>query len=402
MKLSEISKDDYLYTRMYLKIIELAKSATSINKSDMMYMIDIFYDYNFFLCRDKIYVVKEDVKYENQNPVIDSIKLTELYKVTLFKDYPKTINDVEIKTIIKDETVSGITAEQILEWIDEPCDITKEIDAPFYEVIKYLKSYNRDSFRDNRYIFYSKQDEDICFDYDYFYAYDTKTDTEIKLYTKPQSIGYGFVELQEFPPQKLNEVFIEDNVKLSAYQKRQCKKSFLEFVNQDNEYFKTKNYWVMKLVWLAIQPILILREWSSCCVFGWKNLNFKEIKNIQVYDFPKPNEEPSFYLTDDIWGYCSTKIATLHFKSATYHFNGIYKRLYAKRKCWKLDKDSIKELMNFLNSPIDKNEEYFREIGVKTNWQRLINRYNENTTVGNELEKLPLDLPIPNYMELAE
>ena len=390
---------------MYLKIIELTKSATYINKSDMMYMLDIFYDYNFFLCRDKIYVAKIYVEWENDNPIIETIKLTELYEVTLFKDYPKTSNDIDIKTIIKSKTESDLTSEQFLEWIDEPCDINKKIDLPFYEIIKYLKSYNKCTFKNNRYIFYSKQNDEVCFDYEYFYAYDTKNKTELKLYCKAGIIrnNEGPDNWQTIPPKELKDVIIHDK-KMSVYQKRQCKRAFLEYINQNNEYFNVENYWVMELVWLAIQPILILREWSSCIVFPRRdkdNEQGKFLNNIYVYDFPKRNEEPSFYITQNgRYGFEATKIATLCFKEPKYHFKDIYKRNYAKRKCWKLSKEEIEKLMDFLNSKPDR--ELSEEYGIKTNWQALIKRYNDNTASVNEVETLPINLPLPNYLELLE
>ena len=56
--------------------------------------------------------------------------------------------------------------------------------------------------------------------------------------------------------------------------------------------------------------------------------------------------------------------------------------------------------MDFLNS--EPNKELSEEYGIKTNWQVLIHRYNENTAEGNGLPKLPINLPLPNYLELLE
>ena len=55
--------------------------------------------------------------------------------------------------------------------------------------------------------------------------------------------------------------------------------------------------------------------------------------------------------------------------------------------------------MDFLNSKPGR--ELSEEYGIKTNWQALIKRYN-NTASINEVETLPLNLPLPNYFELLK
>ena len=122
-----------------------------------------------------------------------------------------------------------------------------------------------------------------------------------------------------------------------------------------------------------------------------------------------------------------TKVAVINFKSPTYHIKGIYKRGNTKAKRWELTKKEIKELVNFLNSPSDRADDYgsgqlyeaYKKY-VKNNWQQLIFEYNHNTAGWGwgdsefdippekdtdrftEIEALPFDLPMPDYTELIK
>ncbi len=65
-------------------------------------------------------------------------------------------------------------------------------------------------------------------------------------------------------------------------------------------------------------------------------------------------------------------------------------------------------LTNFLSEPFDsKKTAWYKKTGkdvrfddIKTNWQWLILEYNDNT--GCNYEELPLDLPQPDFMQLAK
>ena len=302
---------------------------------------------------------------------------------------------------------------KILQWIDEPCDLNEIINNPYYEVIKFFNSYTKETFKTKRYLFYSKKDNDYSF-INNLYAFDLKKHIEMKLYTFD---NYSEITRAYMPPLKLSNIVVDDlSQNLSNYQKRECKKAFIELANIKNSYFKVQHYWVMELIKLAIQPVLVLHEWDCHRCFFIPKL----FGNIWVYDIPSRDEEPSFFITDKNF----TKVAVLKFKSPEYLFKGIYKRAMAKAKGWELTTKEIKELMYFLNSPSDRADEYgsgqlheaYKKY-VKTNWQQLIFEYNHNTAgwgwgdegfevppsgKPNGLEPLPLDLPMPDYTKLIK
>ena len=64
--------------------------------------------------------------------------------------------------------------DNFLFWIDSPCDINEKIDAPFYEVIKYLNRYTKDTFKKDRYCFYPENDDNYN-DMMNFHAVNEKT-----------------------------------------------------------------------------------------------------------------------------------------------------------------------------------------------------------------------------------
>ena len=78
-----------------------------------------------------------------------------------------------------------------------------------------------------------------------------------------------------------------------------------------------------------------------------------------------------------------------------------------KRNHWDIDRTTLERLVKFLKAPYgsskltkitSSNKDYGNG---KTNWQRLIELYNENTAQYNKkYEKLPLDLPLPDYTKL--
>lgn len=399
MKLKTIKSKqcDTTYTKYVFKALDLIKNKCQIPQSAVMFFLGYFHFGQVFLCNGIIYVAKTSMEYsETREPVVETMVLTELYKVC--------INDFEVKTVLGGKTLSF---ETITGWLEQPCDLNYEIDNTYSEVINYLNDYSRETFKTERYLFYFKKDNDYNF-INNIYAYDVKNQAEMKLYVPYK---WDNTEQKEVTPIELKDVIVEDlSGKLSVYQQRQCKKAFLKLANEENQYFKTKNYWVMELVKLSIQPVLVLHEWSCHRCFSKPKL----FGNIWVYDIPCADEEPSFFITDEYF----TKVAVLKFKKPEYLFKGIYKREMAKSKGWKLNEQEIKDLIEFLNSPSNRAEEYGKgklydgyKKYVKTNWQQLIFEYNKNTAywdfdepivgkVKGEIEQLPFDLPIPNYTKL--
>ena len=401
MKLKTVKEKqgDTNYTKYVFKALNLIKNKCHISQTATMFFLGYFHFGQVFLCNGKIYVVNTKTNYsKNREPLVNTMILTELYEIE--------INNYSFKVILGDETLAK---ETITNWLEQPCDLNYKIDNTYQEIIKYLNNYSKETFKTDRYLFYSKKDNDYNFTNN-IYAYDLKNKAEIKLY-----IPYKWdnTEQKEVTPTELKDVIAENlSGKLSVYQQRQCKKAFLKLANEENQYFKTKNYWVMGLIKQAIQPVLVLHEWSSHRCFTEPKL----FGAIWVYDFPSVDEEPSFFIADEHF----TKVAVLKFKSAEYLFKGIYKREMVKAKGWKLNKKEIKELMEFLQSPSNGMNDYgsgkfydgYKKY-VKTNWQQLIFEYNHNTAywdigeqingkVEGKIEQLPFDLPMPDYTKLAK
>ncbi len=414
MKLKTIKEKlgDTHYTKYVFQALNLIQDKCNLNKTSTVFFLGYFYFGQIFLYDNILYVANISMD-SAIDPDVSTMKLTELYRIKLLKDYPVNQEDINCEAIITNRK-NLFTPEKFLFWIDEPCDINYEIDKPYYEIIKFLNNYTKETFRTERYLFYSKKDNDYNF-INNIYAYDLKNQAEMKLYAiekDPNNDG------NYIPPQELKDIAIDDlSGKLSIYQQRQCKKAFLKLANQKNSYFDTKNYWVMELVKLAVQPVLILREWSLHRCFCKPKL----FGHIWVYDFPEADEEPSFMIIDDYF----TKVAVLSFFTPVNQNKNIYKRYMAKAKSWQLNKDEVQNLIEFLNAPCSgvcsgrKYEKDFEKY-AKTNWQKLIFEYNHNTAgwgwgdTGfdippekdtnreSDVQALPFDLPIPDYTKLLK
>ena len=332
---------DEHYTKYVFKEIDLIKKECKISQSSAAFFLGYFYFGQIFFIDGKVYVASSEM---NSNPYqqldISTMVLSELFEIKLLKKYPKTIAEIDVKAIIANPTENNFSADKFLNWIDEPCDITVEVDLPYYEVIEFFSEYSNETFRTERYLFYSKQDEDYGF-INNIYAYDTKCNAEIKLYIPDKRTN---IEGESFllSPQSVRDIVVENlSGKLSLYQQRLCKVAFIKLVNEYNVEFNIKNYYLMELVKLAIQPVEFLHEWSSHRIFTGsieeKSYN-KRFTNIWVYDRPSKKETPSFFITDSPYAYDTTKIAVLNFKSPTYNVESIYKRYNVKFKGWKLDR----------------------------------------------------------------
>lgn len=397
------------YTLALEKEISLIKKKCNLKNTDVMYFLGHYMWHEMFLCKEKLYVACVFCEYDdNKHKIISTMDFNGLYKITLHKDYPKALKDITFEPIIIKDPRNTFTPDNFFDWIDMPSEINTEVDLPYYEVIKFLNSYAKETFRTNRYLFYSKWDGDSNFVTN-IYACDIKNQTELKIYIPDKWQGNKIAA-----PSEVKDLVVDDlSGKLSNYQKLQCKKDFLNFANEINPTYELKNYWLMELAKLAVQPIDELHEWSIHRIFCNRVFN-----NIWVYDFPDKDEEPYFMIIDEWF----TKVAVIDFKSPTYHIKGIYKRGNVKAKKWKLDKSYILDLIAFLNAPSDRiNDEYYQgsyKKYIKTNWQQLIFEYNHNTAGWSwgdtgfdvppekdtgrvaEVEVLPFDLSIPDYTEL--
>jgi len=328
----------------------------------------------------------------------------------LLKEHPKNNDDIIFHIVKRDKL--EYSRLEFLNWIETPSTINVEIDLPYYKVIKFLQNYNSKTFKTDNFLFYSKKDDEFCYTLN-FYAKDLKNNIELKLYVPDKVAEQENGEWKTIPPQKVYDILIDDlGNNISNYQKLKCKKEFLKLANQYCNELDTKNFFALELVKQTIQPVEYDSGWAVCRVFAGKN----KFNNIWISDFMLKDEEPYFMITDSkvTWG--AGKIACIDIKTPTYHKarikGNIYKQGIVKFKNWKLDKEYIKELMEFLNSPAVIKEYYtnFFKKHVTTNWQHLIFMYNHNTAEwGWDDEILPpdeakgqisFDLPIPNYMEL--
>ena len=190
---------------------DLVKNKCHIPHAATMFFLGYFHFGQVFLCNGKIFVANTKMDYsENREPHVNTMVLTELYEIET--------DNYSIKTILGDKTLS---AKTIKEWLEQPCDLNYEIDNQYSEVIKYLNQYSKETFKTDRYLFYSKKDKDYNITNN-IYAYDLKNQAEMKLY-----IPYKWdkKEQKAVTPTELKDVIVEDlSGKSSVYQQRQCRK----------------------------------------------------------------------------------------------------------------------------------------------------------------------------------
>lgn len=389
-------KDEYC-TKLLLSLADIVKNKCKIPSSKRMFIFNGWNGREYFLCDDKVYIVNFAFKRN------EKLILTSLYVVTL-----KNEEVVNFETIIPDDTTPIFkefygtkidktkklyTKEDFLVWYNSPCEINEFVDVSYKAAIDFLQNYSKTTFKTDRYLFYAKRDKDLswCF---FIYAKDLKTGADLKIYTPGG--------LEAYFPDNPRKVFIEDlSGELSKYQLRQCKKDFMEFCNQDCIELGVKNFWALDFVKQCIQPVEKDHGWFICWVFEGEF----EFDNVWVDDFLGYDKKPYFLVSDKKRKL--TKIAAIDFFEPKYKSIDIYKSGTFKRNHWDIDKETLEKLIEFLKAPYVYENTYFykkhKEKGVeddiKTNWQFLIQRYNDNTgDIRNE--SLPLDLPMPDYMEI--
>ena len=409
------SKDTHL-TKFVFKQIELIIEILEIPKNTRVYFLGYSREFNYFLYKNKVIIsswnCERDIK---QDYIVDTMEITDLYTIALPREeYPYTNNWVEFRTIKQTTNSHGVG--KFMGMCTYPSIITVEVDSPYYKVIKFLQSYNLKTFKTDNFLFYPKKDNEFCYTLN-FYAKDLKNNIELKLYVPDKVVEQENGEWKVIPPKTTYDILIDDlGNNISNYQKLKCKKEFLKLANQYCAELDTKIFYALELVKQTIQPVEYIYGWQVHRVFCGKH----KFSQIWVADFmlnsKKGREQPYFMITDyPLFGKI-TKVDCLDIKTATYHKarikGNIYKQGIVKFKNWKLDKEYIKELMEFLKSPAEINEyctNFFKK-HVTTNWQQLIFMYNHNTAEwGWDDEILPpdeakgqisFDLPIPNYMEL--
>lgn len=397
------------FAEFVFKTIDLLKEIVCIK--DTVYYLGYKKSLLYFLSSKTVYVLSVDMKYSNdENILLETIKIDSLYSIKFLNKSLESESDIEFTTLVSGKVT--YTPKDFLDWVTSPCDINIEIDVPFFDVIRFLNIYTKETFKTKRYIFYSKRDDDYSYIMN-FYAYDKKTKAEMKLYVQ----DCWDENRKEFRiPNSFTEITVEVlSGSVSSYQKRDCKLEFLKLANQvyDNGIIAENYYWLMELVKLTIQPQESTSGWAIHRCFAGEDIPFK---NIWVDDYFDSDEEPYFFITDSDYTWDTKKVATINFKSATYHSTGFYKQGKIKLKKWELEKDYLKKLTDFLKSPakIDDSRKTFYGDWVKTNWDMLIFEYNHNTAcwynkkispdkdknIPSDIEALPFGLPIPDYTQI--
>ena len=95
MKLKTIKKqtNDKHYTKYVFKTADLLKKLCNLSNSANIFFLGYFYFGQVFLCNSKFFVVNTEIQYtDKREPFLESIKLTEVYKITLRIIYEYNFN----------------------------------------------------------------------------------------------------------------------------------------------------------------------------------------------------------------------------------------------------------------------------------------------------------------------
>ena len=392
-------KDKYC-TKFIIAQINAVKKYFNIPNSKRVYALGWWCDRDYFLCDNKVYAVYFDhtdndpYKQEINSAYIITLKNEDVCNFEIIKPDDTTSKFEEIRGIKIDRTRKVLTTEHIKLWLDSPCCVNEFVNVSHKKAIDFLQNYKKDTFNQGRYLFYAKRDDDFTWTY-FIYAYDLLTKTELKIYVDDY--------IQTEFPERLSEIYVKDlSGKLSDYQKLQCKKAFFEYCREECSELKAPNFYALEFVKQCIQPIEKDRGWAVDRPF----LCNSEFDNIWIDDVLRYDEKPYFLVCNNNQR-TITKIAVLDFYKPEYKSTEPYINAFMKRNHWDMDKATLERLVKFLQEPWNTtkydfcNEEYKNKI--KTNWQRLISLYNDNTAEYQEhYEKLPLDLPMPDYTRLRK
>ena len=399
LKKHKLPQDKYL-TKPSIIEKKLLKKLLKLNRKARLLYLGYFYCYNFYLYENTVIISLCDAdRAKNGYWNLKTLTIVNCYTITLLKEYPKTSDDIEFKTIVENNSYT-YHVEHFLEWIDRPCNLTENIDLPFYKIISFLQSYKTYKFKSKNYVFYVKQENDFSY-YFNIYAKNLKTNKTMKLYcpNKYKKLENG--EYVKRNPETIKDILIEAVSKdVSNYEKLNCRKEYLNLSKHPFTGLAVNYHDVLELLKQTIHPVEKWCEFGVCRIFGGRDNKFS---NIWIPDFLKANEEPYFFLTDDPIFKKANKMACINFKSATYHIQGDFIIGNFKYKSWILDKDYIKELVEYLKAPMNFNNTS-NTIYEKctTNWQKMIAEFNYNTAEISESEKLSLDLEMPDFIELLE
>lgn len=363
-----------LYVEQAQKWIEQIRMLLNIPQKEIIYTLDSYGHWNYFLCGNKVIIT--DINYPNGIKESSSV-----YLLTLLTNNPNSAEDIKFETI-RENPDNKYKVNTFLALLNEPCMITEMIDLTYSEVIQFLRKYNQSTFKTDRYLFYVKPDKDYSLSYN-IYAKDLKLDVELKIYVK-----MGLPMTTVFPKSK-REIFVDDlSHSLSNYQIAQCKQAFWEFIHQNCQELQNNNFFALELIKQTIQPVEQDFGWFVNKVFDKKDTGFV---NVYIDDFLTFDKKSYFFITKNDENKIR-KFAVFNFLKAEYKTTGIFKNCHNKGNTWKLNKTELTQLVTFLKQQ-SKNKNC-------TNWQYLVSIYNDNTGEMHG-EMLPNNIKIPDYTILA-
>ena len=136
MRLKKIKQlEDKYLTKYIIQEKTILRKLLNLDASIEIFYLGYFYSKDFFLYKDKILISDWTIQHNKNNKDDEkTIKITECYSITLLKEYPQNISDIDFKVILIPIN-NFFTTNNFLEWIDRPSNITEEIDLPFYKII---------------------------------------------------------------------------------------------------------------------------------------------------------------------------------------------------------------------------------------------------------------------------
>lgn len=312
--------------------------------------------------------------------------------------------------------------KKLLDWFDNPSWLTTEIHNTNYEIIEFIRTLKRDSFKFHNYRFFAQRadiyNEHICVE-------DMRNGDIYRIYkpylsnrcVRKNNIVANFQHYEEIPtmPKHIEKIEVVKG-KSSKYKENQLKKMYLKYVNKNYKPLNTKMFYVFNLL-NVMQNGYYYDDWFSD--FHTRKPYRAFLDNLT----PAKENEEYFYIGNSDSVSKITKVAILYFKKPEYVTKNPYISSNIKFKHWELSKEEIKQIMimfkehtgykntlkNKIESLLNSNEGVQNE---STSWEDLVWCYQysynyiniKNFKKEDEMaEKLmPFDLPMPNYLKLLE
>ena len=116
------------FTKSIERTIELIKSADNSVSNEPFFFLGWFSNKDFFLQENNVYVLSTEYDYdENRNPVLESLKLNELYKIGVGVGVNEVNevnrvneNDIEVSTVLQNNNLHKLPYTFTLEFTPTP------------------------------------------------------------------------------------------------------------------------------------------------------------------------------------------------------------------------------------------------------------------------------------------